>query len=114
MMKLLEEHLDYNVEQYNSKSVSKKGWETSLAMALSKRCYLYRKIVDKARNIVAVDKAAQLQEAARQLDAERGTMSVNKYMEQEKAKDRQIGKIQKRKVNNQNGPKKRNRKMNNI
>lgn len=107
MQKLLEEHLQYKLEEY--RGVSKKSWGAALAMAYSRRSYLFRLIVVKASMLRSGnDMAFKLQEAARQLDEERGTMSVYTFYEAKKASD---AKRQKRKVNPVQGGKKRPRQI---
>jgi hypothetical protein len=107
MQKLLEEHLQYKLEEY--RGVSKKNWGAALAMAYSRRSYLFRLIVVKAGMLRSGnDMAFKLQEAARQLDEERGTMSVYTFYEAKKASD---AKRQKRKVNPVQGGRKRPRQI---
>jgi hypothetical protein len=107
MQILLEEHLQYKLEEF--KGVSKKGWTKGLPMALSRRSYLFRLIVAKAVTLRSGnDMAFKQQEAARQLDEERGTMSVSKFYETKKASD---ANRQKRKVNPVQGGRKRLRRI---
>jgi hypothetical protein len=95
LQRLLEEHLQYKLEDY--KGLSKKDWGKGVAMALSRRSYLYRLIAAKAAFVRSGnDLAFKMQEAARQLDDERGTMSVYKFY---MAKKRSDETRQKRKVN---------------
>ena len=103
MQILLEEHLEHKLEQY--KGVSKTSWGNALAMAYSKRSYLFRMIVAKAVKIRSGnDMAFKQQEAARQLDEEGGTMSLSTFYDTKKASD---ANRQKRKVNPVQGGRKR-------
>jgi hypothetical protein len=107
MQTLLEEHLQYKLEEF--KGVSKKCWKKGLAMALSRRSYLFRLIVEKAVMLRSGnDMAFKHQEAARQLDEERGTMSLSKYYDKKKSIDLRR---QKRKVNPVQGGRKRTRRV---
>ena len=86
MQILLEEHLQYKLEEF--KGVSKKSWTKGLPMALSRRSYLFRLIVAKAVMLRSGnDMAFKQQEAAKQLDEERGTMSLSKFYKAKKASD---------------------------
>jgi hypothetical protein len=107
MQKLLEEHLQNKLEEY--KGVSKESWGSALAMAYSRRSYLFRLIVAKAVKLRSGnDMAFKQQEAARQLDEERGTMTMSKFYEAKKASD---ANTQKRKVNPVEGGRKRSRRI---
>ena len=91
---LLEEHLEYKLEDY--KGVSKRSWGNALAMSYSQHLYMYWLVIEKATKLHSGnDMAFKLQEAARQLDEERGTMSMYKLYESKKASD---VKRQKRKI----------------
>ena len=106
MQKLLEEHLQNKLEEY--KGVSKKSWGSALAMAYSRRSYLFRLIVAKAVKLHSGnDTAFKQQEAARQLDEERGTMTMSKFYEAKKASD--VNR-QKRKVNPVQGGRKQSQR----
>jgi hypothetical protein len=100
--------LQYKLEDF--KGVSKKTWTKGLAMALSRWLYLFRLIVVKAVNLRSGSEMAfRQQEAARQLDEERGTMSLSKFY---KAKKKSDMNRQKRKVNPVQGRRKRPRRIN--
>jgi Centromere DNA-binding protein complex CBF3 subunit, domain 2 len=104
---LLEEHLKYKLEDF--KGVSKSSWGHALAMSYSRRSYLYRLIVEKAVKLRSGhDMAYKLQEAARQLEEERGTMTMYKFYD---AKKRSDTKRQKRKINPVEGGRKRTRRI---
>jgi hypothetical protein len=109
MQSLLEEHLQYKLEDF--KGVSKKTWTKGLArMALSRRSYLFRLIVVKAINLRSgSDMAFKQQEAARQLDEERGTMSLSKFYKTKKKRDMNW---QKKEVNPVQGGRKRPTRIN--
>jgi hypothetical protein len=108
MQNLLEEHLRYKLEDF--KGVSKKCWTKGLAMALSRRSYLFRLIVEKAVMLRSGnDMAFKQQEAARQLDEERGTMSLSKFYDKKTPHD---SSRQKRKGNPVQGGRKRTRRVN--
>jgi hypothetical protein len=86
MQGLLEEHLQCKLEDF--KGVSQETWTKGLAMALSGRSYLFRLIVVKAVNLRSgSDMTFKQQEAARQLDEERGTMSLSKFYKTKKKSD---------------------------
>ena len=108
MQTLLEEHLQYKLEEF--KGASKTGWGKGLAMGLSRRSYLYRLIVAKAVMLRSGnDMAFKQQEAARQLDGERGTMSVYKFYMAKKESDSNTQK--RKKVNPVQGGRKRPRRI---
>jgi hypothetical protein len=73
---LLEEHLGQGLEDF--KGVSKIGWRSAVAMALSRRWFLFSLISSKPETVCGGDQPFRLQEAARRLDKERGSMSVSR------------------------------------
>jgi hypothetical protein len=78
-------------------------------MALSQWSYLFRLIVVKAVMLGSGnDMAFKQQEAARQLDEDRGTMSLAKFYEKKKVRDLNR---QNRKVNPGQGGRKRSRRI---
>ena len=91
MQALLEQHLQFRFEEY--KIENKSTWPRPTRMALSKRCYLFSLIKEKAATLrTGQDAPGRLQEAARLLDAERETMSMSAYYNRRKEDDKQAGK----------------------
>jgi hypothetical protein len=101
---LLEEHLRQRLEDF--KGVCKIGWRSAVAVALSRRWFLFGLISSKSETVRGGDRPFKLQEAARQLDVDRGSMSVFKYYEAEKKKG---SAAKKRNVNPVPGGRKRKR-----
>jgi hypothetical protein len=111
MQKLLHEHNLYGLESYHLVARKKERWGP-VYMRWSRRCYFYKKIVDKATRIRrGEDQAFRLEEAARQLDLARGTMTLNQYYEQLKRDDPST---KKRTVNPVEGGRKRARKTRRV
>lgn len=98
IQQVLEQHLTLRLHEYHAGI--KKQWPQALQMRCSRRQYLYQMVLEKASGIRGIDLAAELQEAARALDRERGTMSVTAYFDQRKADDRATGKSHTRKRKN--------------
>jgi hypothetical protein len=98
IQQVLEQHLTLGLHEYHA--CIKKQWPQALQMRCSRRQYLYQMVLEKASGIRGIDLAAELQEAARALDRERGTMSVTAYFDQRKADDRATGKSHTRKRKN--------------
>jgi hypothetical protein len=86
--------------------VCKIGWRSAVAVALSRRWFLFGLISSKSETVRGGDRPFKLQEAARQLDVDRGSMSVFKYYEAEKKKG---SAAKKRNVNPVPGGRKRKR-----
>lgn len=108
MIKLLEEHLRHGIEQHDG--VSKAHWaDSGLAMRLSRRAYLHKLVVEKAKGLTGFsDLAALLQESARLLDVDRGSMTLRQFMEDQKRKD---SATKKRTIDKSQGPRKRVRRV---